>query len=85
MKKTLDQCSIEELKEEIRQREIQNSAPTALKSPDMSDVVIMAKEYIETLKRGEGVDDDFEHYLFECVMESVYGEIVWTWVNAQSE
>ena len=70
-----------DLKKELERREKErNNVPSPKLNPDFSDVVDAAKSYIVEVQAGV-VDDDTEHYIFEAVMEAVYGEKVWDWIN----
>lgn len=59
-----------------------------MKRPKPKDVVPIEKiihyceNHMESLEDGS-YDDDSELYLFEAILETVYGEGVWTWVNSK--
>ena len=40
-----------------------------------------ANKYIDELAEKGWVDDDLEHYIFEAVMEMVFGKNVWDFIN----
>ena len=48
---------------------------------DWSEVVREAQSYIESLASGCGYDSDSEHYIVEAVMEAIYGDKVYDWIN----
>lgn len=43
---------------------------------------IWVREAVDRMKAGEAQPKDFDHYLFEMVLEAVYGRDVWQWYSA---
>jgi hypothetical protein len=72
----------EDLKKELERREREkNKQPCLLAPLDLSNLI----EYVEgnvaeIAKDGYGYKD-FKHYVFEVVMETLYGEGIWEWWN----
>lgn len=58
--------------------------PKKLEKIDWSKVIQYCVEYIDEVEENGG-DDDSEHYLYEVVIEAVFGEKVWDWINDQTE
>jgi len=77
MSKKLEEFSDEELEEELRQREARKSIPVENPHPDWSIVKTSAKEYINGLAENGRSPRDIEHYIFESVIEALYGQEVW--------
>lgn len=50
-------------------------------NPDWTTVKKYIKAGMDHLEREGGEDKDFEHYVFEAVMEAMYGPDVWDWYN----
>ena len=49
---------------------------------DWSDVISQCEDHIALLySGGYHPDDDGEHYLYEAVMEAVFGEDIWDWIR----
>lgn len=61
---------------EFEQPEPQEKCP-----PDFSQVVKMARSQFEATKKLEYDPKDIEHYIYEGVMEAVYGKEFWPWRN----
>jgi len=77
----LDQFSDGELEAEVARREkIRNAPPKALLLIDWSRVESAAVEYIKLVDENKRVDQS-EHFIFESVINAVFGSDVWEWVN----
>ncbi len=82
--KNLEKYSIEDLEEEIfRRREAVRKAPSPLPVPDFSFLREMVITSINQSVKDEHEDNDFEHYVYEAVMEAIYGKDFWEWRNKQ--
>jgi len=59
--------------------------PKPLKKENMKfdEVIKLAKENINEIAKGEDQDSDTKHYIYEEVMEAVFGENVWEWINSK--
>lgn len=80
--KSLDNYSDEELKEELRLRDQKRRIPPSMiMNVDWGKVLVYAKERKDAVERGSFIGDDDEHYMFEAVMEAVYGENYFEWEN----
>jgi anti-sigma regulatory factor (Ser/Thr protein kinase) len=82
MAKDLSEFSDEELERELNQRERQQSKPTQLPHPDWSVVKTNAEEYLEYLVEHGRADEDADHYIFESVMDALYGSDIWQFINS---
>ncbi len=77
----LDQFSDDELRGEVGRREkIRNAPPPPLEEIDWSIVKNLALDYISIIERNTKAGD-IKHYVFEAVIQAVYGKDVWEWVN----
>ena len=47
--------------------------------PDFAEVTRQAKEHMKGIEDGNE-DDDSPHYIFEAVLEAVYGKDVWNYI-----
>jgi len=54
----------------------------SLKTIDFAPLREMAIDYIRNMAKGVGhEDDDAPHYMYEELMEAVYGKKVWEYIN----
>jgi hypothetical protein len=82
--KDLEKYSIEDLEEEIfRRREKLRNVPSPLPISDFSSLREMVIEGINQNVKNGCEDDDFEHDVYEKVIESIYGKDFWEWRNKQ--
>lgn len=75
--------SMEELEEELeRRKEAQNSRPQVKDNPKWAKVIVMAEDIVNRVAAGEySEDNDDAHYMWEQVMETLYGEDFFEWFN----
>ena len=71
--------SNEELEKELQRRE--NEIPEFVANIDWSKVLKYVKDEIEFIGAYGFEHKDFEHELFETVIETIYGKDVWKWWN----
>ena len=82
--KDLKNYTKDELLEEIERRDRRRKdRPIQVKDPDFGPAVKYAEELMNDIEKGE-VNDDAQHYVYETVMEAVYGKDVWNWINENS-
>lgn len=55
--------------------------PEPLTVINLDNLILICQEYIDTLTKNGYVKDDFDHYIFECAMETVYGKDIWKYVR----
>ena len=78
----LSKLTDEELAAELKAREQKkNQPPKLLDNPDWSGVVKYVTESVEEAAKPDGYVKDFETYLFEEVMKTLYGKGFWDWWN----
>lgn len=75
----LSEYTTQELEKEIKIRK--ESVPEELTVKDWTNVEDQAKGIVKSIRDGGYADDDDPHYLFEAVMETVYGKEIWKWYN----
>jgi hypothetical protein len=77
--------SMEELEAEIKRRkeEFKRPEPLDLKEIKWGVIIDELEEVMNSLERGHRYPDDFESFLYEKVMEIVYGPDIWKWVKAK--
>lgn len=62
--------------------EIKDVKPEPVEKPDWSSVIANACDVIETIYReGRHVDEDEKQFIYEAVMETVYGKDIFEWIN----
>jgi len=54
--------------------------PKILKNIKLEELIDLCESYINDCENGY-VDDDYEHYIFETTMTTLYGKDVWNYVN----
>jgi len=86
--KELKSFSDAELAKELRRREDEKKKsrqPVAKLVIDWSILTRMVEQQVSAINDApedeRGVDEDFDHYVFEAVMEAIYGPDIWTWWN----
>ena len=79
----LNDYSTNDLKEEIERRETLPEKPSMLKEPNLDSLQSSAKSYIEYVWGDEYFEDstDYEHYIFEDVIQTFYGENIFDKIN----
>lgn len=75
------QLSTEELEAELDRR--RKKTPQPLLEPDFTLLHAMVLQGVHTSIMNQCEDDDFEHAVFETVMEAIYGKDFWAWRNVQ--
>jgi hypothetical protein len=56
--------------------------PVQLNEVNLVMLRSICQEYIDELESdNEYIDDDFEHYIFETAMKTVFGKDVFKWIN----
>ncbi len=56
--------------------------PKMIKNPDFTDIIVQAAAIVQLIVDGHYHEDyDHPNYIYEAVMEAVYGEDIWTWYN----
>ncbi len=54
--------------------------PVRIDNPDWDRVIELAAD---ALDEANNPDSDIESYIFEAVLEAVYGSDIWSWWNIQ--
>lgn len=82
MKKSLKEFTDSELEGELAKRKLER--PTPLKDIDWSPISnYLEGEGVSRLEEDGFLDEDFKQYLFETVLEVVYGKNIWAWWNSR--
>ena len=55
--------------------------PEILVFPNITALQIICQEYIDAIETDVDLQEDYDHYIFETAMETVFGEGVWEYVN----
>ena len=82
--KTIDKYSIEDLEKEIYRRKLEKKQRKPLPTHEMNwePVIACVEKGVRGLQVTGFEDEDFEHFIFEAVIETIYGEDnVWDWYN----
>lgn len=81
----LKMYSTEDLEKVIADRKAEKAEiekPTPIEKPDFDRILASAEKHIEYLASDDYCDDnEEEHYIYEDVMEAIYGKDVWDWIN----
>lgn len=79
---SLSDYSDEDLQQELNDRkQRKQDVPQPLETPNYSDVYAFAVEYITELSEDGREPTDFQHGMYETIMEAVYGKDVWDYIN----
>jgi len=78
---SLKEYSTEDLRKELTRREEESSAAAPLEKIDWQPVIDLVIDGVDTMRNECYEPKDFEHYVYEAVMEAVYGKDVWKWYN----
>ena len=77
--------SDEDLKKELEWREKKNNKPPLQKDDiDWTPLLVMVQEGVDGIARDGRPGKDFDHYVFETVMECVYDRDIWKWWNSHA-
>jgi hypothetical protein len=80
-KMTRDELLVQKQMIENQLKELNTSKPVANHIINWETVLNTANAYIEDLQNGAGVDEeDIQQYLFEEVMEAIYGDNIFDWI-----
>jgi hypothetical protein len=71
--------STEELELELRRR--QDTKPAPLPNRNWAEVIAYVQVAIDRLHADQGLPKDFEHYLMETVLVTMFGTDIWKWWN----
>lgn len=85
--KHLEDMTAAELREyanKLERDEKLRSVPVPLPEPNFEEVINMARGHLESMVDDYEIDDDFQQYLYEEVMTTIYGRDVCTWINDNS-
>lgn len=85
----LEDYTTNQLLEEIEKRKKKENKPKIIFSDEeimsniRSKVVPIVKDHIDHIDIFGNLSDDgdFEHYIYKGVIESLYGEKIWDWIN----
>jgi hypothetical protein len=62
--------------------------PIQVDSPDFTDLIRSAQEYVEYISSEDYHEDglsDYENQIFESAMEAVFGPKIWDWINNKED
>jgi hypothetical protein len=81
----LKSFSDNELREELKRREeVVKNMPQPIMMPDFAVLIKYVSNSIKAKAEDGYETKDFEHHVFELVMEAIYGKQFWYWWNKQS-
>ena len=82
---TTEQAELEILRlQEVIAKNKRSEVPKPLENPDFTSLIEIAKNHIEEISNDGFSDEDSDHWFYEAVMEAVYGNKVWEWINKNS-
>ena len=61
--------------------------PEQLENVDTKKLSEICQQYIDFVDNDKEYheDNDFDHYIFESAMETIFGEKVWDFINSRQE
>jgi len=77
----LSKVSDHDLEEEIKRRA---GIPEQLFDVDLTSLRTITKEYMNSLYSDNRPPKDAEHYIFETVMKTLYGENIFKWISDET-
>jgi hypothetical protein len=81
---SLKNVSDDELQAEIVRRaqdKAKQAVPKPLENIDWVPLTNYLHHGVQSVADGDGTPKDFEHWIFETAMETVYGPDIWKWWN----
>lgn len=55
--------------------------PEQIEYPDLTSLRELCQQYMDDVSKGSYVDEDFEHYIFEAALMTMFGANVFEYVN----
>lgn len=78
----LSKMTDEALKAELKARKLkQQTGPAPIGNPDWSKLTRYVTDTVERLAKSDDYEGDFKQWIFEQVMETLYGKGFWAWWN----
>ena len=61
--------------------------PKQLETVDLQKLIEICQDYINFIDNDEKYheDNDYDHYIFEVAMETVFGKDVWKFINGRRQ
>lgn len=84
----LNELSTEELEKELERRKEEKrlkQKPIPKENIDFSEVIKLAQEDIDEIFEEHSSPEDIEEYIYEAVMECIYGKDIFNWINENLE
>lgn len=81
LRSTTDDEILEELN---RRKRVRNAVPKVRLHVDCHDLVTLAKENVEHVQKFGDELKDIEHWSYECMMKTVFGDNIFDWINANT-
>jgi hypothetical protein len=61
-------------------------APKQVENPELDELRNICNEYIKFVDGPDyHEDNDFKHYIFEKAVETIYGQIIWDFINEKTK
>lgn len=82
----INKLSIEELEAELKKRKEKSdldSIPKPLENIDIDAIKKIAQDELEHITKSGQNSKDIEHWMYEAVMESVYGKDIFNYINSR--
>jgi hypothetical protein len=55
--------------------------PDMVDFPDWTDLEKICQDYIDEVAKGDYVDEDFPHFIYETSITTLFGNDVWAFIN----
>lgn len=70
---------------EIENKLSKAEAPQLVVGPNCANLVNLCSDYIRFLTSEDYCsDNNYKHFIYECVMETFYGKDVWKFINSRT-
>ncbi len=56
--------------------------PKVLETMNLEPLIKICNNYLNDLSQNKYIDDDMKHYIYETVLNVLYGDNVWKFINA---
>jgi len=78
---SLTDAQLERELERRKQKREEQERPKPVENPDWSRLIKTCEECICEHEKGESVDSDLPHYIYEEAMKAVFGPDIFKWIN----
>ncbi len=82
---SLESYSSDDLKEELDLRERLEDTPEMIPDPDFTRLKQLAQSTVDVVETKDRINSSTTHYIYECVMETLFGDEVLSWIAEKTK